>query len=121
ERAEAIFDDLVRFLWGTRRHEIDKKNSPADDRLNFVYIMDAEMREIDQMWHVFLLYTRDYKNFCETYFGEILHHQPDLVPYFETQGFSFLPNLEKFLDYNYDLLGPETIQRWFADSSRATS
>lgn len=116
ERAEVIFADLMRFFWGTRKHTEDKKLSPTNATLDFVFIMDEEMREIDQMWHIFLLYTRDYADFCGRYFGEFLHHQPDLVPFFERQGFEFQTNLEKFLNYSYDLFGEDVLTRWFRSS-----
>jgi hypothetical protein len=119
DRAHDIFKDLLRFFWGTRRHELDRKNSPENDELNFVFIMDVEMKEIDQMWHIFLLYTRDYMNFCQRYFGEYLHHQPDLVPIFEKRGFDFQLNLQRFLNYSFDRFGEATIRRWFAESATA--
>lgn len=116
DRAEDLFKDLLRFFWGTKKHEIDRRQQPSAAVLDFVFIMDEEMREIDQMWHVFLLYTRDYADFCQRHFGEFLHHQPDLVPIFEKEGFKFETNLEKFLNYNFDLFGENVIRRWFAAS-----
>lgn len=120
EHAEIYFKDLLRFFWASKRHQNDRKADPSD-KLNFVFIMDDEMRDIDQMWHVFLLYTEDYMNFCHKYFGEYLHHQPDIVPTLEKgvvdAAESFSANLEKFLDYNYDLLGEDVVRRWFAFSS----
>lgn len=115
-RAEDLFGDLMRFFWGTKNQTLERLNAPMDPRLDFVYIMDDEMREIDQMWHIFLLYTRDYMDFCQDHFGEYLHHQPDLVPIFEKAGFKFETNLEKFLDYNYELFGADVIRRWFSTS-----
>lgn len=116
DRAEEIFTDLMRFFWGTKKHVLDRAQQPENTDLDFFFIMDEDMREIDQMWHVFLLYTRDYADYCEHHFGEYLHHQPDLVPYFENQGFKFETNLEKFLDYTFELFGEPVIRRWFATS-----
>lgn len=31
---------------------------------------------LDEMWHAFLMYTRDYEDFCQRYFGRFLHHAP---------------------------------------------
>lgn len=31
---------------------------------------------IDQMWHTFLLFTKDYKNFCEENLGMFINHEP---------------------------------------------
>lgn len=33
-------------------------------------------QKIDDGWHNFILYTRDYASFCDNYFGRFLHHQP---------------------------------------------
>ena len=78
--------------------------------------MDEEMRDIDQIWHVFLLYTQDYMEFCEKYFAEYLHHKPDVVPNFEKGHFDFETNLVKFLNYIYKNLGEEVVRRWFIKS-----
>lgn len=31
---------------------------------------------IDQMWHTFLLFTKDYRAFCEEYLGKFINHEP---------------------------------------------
>jgi len=115
-KAEQLFEDLLYFFWGTKKHHEDKEKDPNNLNLNFSYVMDTDMEELDLMWHVFLLYTRDYNDFCQKYFGEFLHHQPDLVPEFEEKSFDFKGNLEKFLNYNFDLFGEEVMGRWFAAS-----
>jgi hypothetical protein len=33
-------------------------------------------KAIDDAWHHFLLFTKDYAEFCEEYFGTFLHHVP---------------------------------------------
>jgi hypothetical protein len=32
---------------------------------------------VDDMWHKFLLHTRDYAAFCDAAFGRFLHHEPE--------------------------------------------
>jgi hypothetical protein len=34
---------------------------------------------VDDLWHEFILYTRDYKEFCAKAFGSFLHHSPAVV------------------------------------------
>lgn len=34
-------------------------------------------KEVDEVWHTFILFTRDYAAFCEDVFGYFVHHQPD--------------------------------------------
>lgn len=33
-------------------------------------------RVVDDLWHEFILFTRDYANFCQLAFGRFLHHTP---------------------------------------------
>lgn len=35
-------------------------------------------KEVDKVWHTFILFTRDYAEFCQKTFGFFLHHQPAL-------------------------------------------
>lgn len=34
--------------------------------------------EVDNIWHQFILFTRDYFDFCEHIFGRYLHHSPNV-------------------------------------------
>ena len=120
-QAEQLFSDLMMFFWASKAHAAEKQRDPGDAALDFVFIMDEEMRDIDQMWHVFLLYTKDYMDFCEGNFDEYLHHLPDIVPTFEKGSFEFEANLVKFLDYVYDRLGEDVVRRWFAKSLQSSS
>jgi hypothetical protein len=47
---------------------------------------------IDQMWHTFLLFTKDYKKFCEENLGMFINHEPfeHAAPqaYLETRAFA---------------------------------
>ena len=47
---------------------------------------------IDSMWHTFLLFTKDYKNFCEENLGMFINHAPfeTAAPsaYLETRAFA---------------------------------
>lgn len=115
EEARQTFSDLMRFFWASEKHEQDKLNTPSNE-LDFSFIMDEAMRPIDDIWHIFLLYTKDYMEFCEKYFGQYIHHLPDIVPDMEQSPEKFEENLTKFVSYNYDLLGQETIERWFQAS-----
>jgi hypothetical protein len=35
---------------------------------------------IDDLWHEFILHTRDYANFCHTTLGTFVHHVPSTAP-----------------------------------------
>ena len=36
----------------------------------------APPKAIDEAWHHFILFTRDYMQFCQDHFGAFVHHQP---------------------------------------------
>lgn len=121
DHAEEIFSDLMKFFWAGRKHEDLKAQEPHNQDLDFIYIMDEEMKPIDVMWHTFLLYTKDYMNFCDTYFGEYLHHLPDIVENnLDQDPEKFKLNLERFLSFTFDHLGEDVIRRWYAPHLSAT-
>jgi hypothetical protein len=37
----------------------------------------APPAQIDQGWHEFLMYTKDYQEFCSSHFGKFVHHTPN--------------------------------------------
>lgn len=116
DRAEQLFTDLMAFFWISKKHEEDRLNNPQSPELDFVFIMDHEMMEVDKMWHLFLLYTQDYAEFCQTYFGEFLHHLPDVVPDRKVRSFDVEENLTLFLSYVFDHLGEGFVRKWFRHS-----
>jgi len=34
-------------------------------------------KPVDNMWHTFILFTKDYEKFCEDYLGRFVHHAPN--------------------------------------------
>ena len=114
-RGAELFDDMLRFLWVSRKHKADQAAAPDDRSKDFLFVMHEEMRDIDNMWHNFILYTKDYTEFCHRYFGEYVHHQPDVAETIVQTDEEFAAELERYLSYVYDNLGEETVRRWFAD------
>lgn len=43
--------------------------------------IEPPSKEVDQMWHTFLLFTKDYAAFCERSFGKFVHHVPRTATY----------------------------------------
>jgi len=111
--AEQAFYGVIQYLWLCKKHEMDKKENPNNDAFNFVCGVYPEMREIDDMWHTFLLFTKEYADFCANYFGEFMHHVPET----EDNPSPKLTDTEfsRYLSYIYDNLGEATVRIWFSD------
>jgi hypothetical protein len=69
DEAERIFLETLRWLWYVATTTPSKENPEAHG-------MDSPMFIIDEMWHVFILVTRDYAAFCDEMFGRFIHHDP---------------------------------------------
>ncbi len=113
-KAEDAFNQVLKFLWLCQKYAADKKNHPNDESLNFMCAIHTEMTEIDDMWHTFILFTKDYTNFGMKYFGTYLHHAPSTAEDKKLSPEEFKIDLEHYLSYVYDNLGEETLRKWFA-------
>ena len=70
------------------------------------------MSEIDDMWHTFLLFTKDYMYFCSKYLGQYFHHSPTTSEDKMTEG-EFEIDFARYVSYVYDNLGEKTLIKWF--------
>jgi hypothetical protein len=59
--SEVLFKDMLRFLYISQATNIRPISPP---------------KMIDEAWHTFIIYTKDYAEFCEHYFGRFIHHRP---------------------------------------------
>lgn len=111
DQAEFLFIDMLKYLWLSQKHQMDNIQY-------FLPTMHKEMVAIDEMWHTFILITKDYAEFCNHFFGEFLHHVPEVGEHSEHQPIMDKERFEKefhlFLCYVYDNLGEETVRSWFA-------
>ena len=113
--AEEAFKELMKYLWLSQKLDTDKKYDPTNKNINFSCVMHHEMSDIDDMWHTFLLFTKDYMTFCELHFGKYIHHKPftedDAIPLEE----DFSSELTNYLHYINQNLGEETLLKWFGE------
>ncbi len=114
DRNEAlvIFEETKKWLWLCNK-EFSNKN-----RFNF--LIDDSLLVIDEMWHNFILFTKDYHDFCQINFGHYMHHQPttksDNDNWNEDPKDSFKvykKTLKMQYEYIYDYLGEGTLQTWY--------
>ena len=115
---DVLFKDMLRYLWMSEKHHKDCILNANDQTLKFRNVMHVEMRLIDEVWHDFILMTRDYHEFCHHYFGHFIHHQVNQRDQLDEEASEineeiFAEETERFFSYIYDNLGEETLIRWF--------
>jgi hypothetical protein len=69
--ADDIFLETKRWLW-LCASEIAASSDGVGERIPLF----SQARIIDLMWHTFLIFTKDYTQFCQRHFGFYVHHQP---------------------------------------------
>lgn len=114
--AEDALGELMKFIWLCMKHKTEKKKQPLNQSLNFYCMIHPEMHDIDNMWHTFLLFTKDYQGFCNDYLGGIFFHHEPIT---DAQELELTENYEQeltlYLSYIYDNLGENTLIKWFGE------
>ena len=110
---EEAFEELVKFFWLSLKHQEEKLSFPENNEFDFICVIHSEMKEIDDMWHTFLLFTKDYISFCQQYLGKFFHHSPNTDSEEQITQHDFELDFSRFLSYVYDNLGEETLVKWF--------
>lgn len=110
--ADIIFQDLLRWLWLNAVHTLEL-GSGASDVPHWLGIRTEQM-VIDEMWHAFLLYTDEYRAFCDTYFGFFIGHLPNDNPSDRLSDAELENYLVSYLTYVEKHLGNTTVFRWFS-------
>ena len=110
--ANMIFDEFKKFIWLC--------NARDDQRVS---IIDDPICIIDEMWHLFILYTKEYTAFCTKYFGRYCHHVPTTEEERrqlaqkrragELSYGDYLRAKRERYSMIYDILGKDTFVRWF--------
>jgi len=109
QEAETLFRETLKWLYLCYRSSIDCPESGCS--------MTPDLEKIDWMWHTFLLFTKDYAEFCERYFGFFLHHVPtqDEEEPREVDEAEVRDRLERQYALVYDVLGEQTLREWHDD------
>jgi len=121
--ASTVFKDMLRYLYldaKFQRAMQAKVSGRTRKRLPKVVLVTKQMLIIDEMWHSFVLYTKDYTAFSHKYFGIYIHHVP--APALK-QTPTFIAELDRDEMYTYlkfiqDELGEDVVERWFVEYPR---
>ena len=77
----------------------------------------GEARAIDSMWHTFIIFTREYADFCERYLGAFVHHRPRTIA--EKEAWKDVSVRRASLKSAYETVaeavGTATLEKWFVD------
>jgi len=109
EEAEKIFVEVLKWLWlcAKAKHERNENKNGVPPVLN----VQAGMMILDEIWHIFLLHTSDYEEFCLQYLGTFIHHSPAGLKQFPPSKIE----TEEQLSYIYESLGEETLTKWYVE------
>jgi hypothetical protein len=114
EEAEEVFQETLKWLY----------LCGCSLRAGVACAMTAEIAKLDEMWHTFLMFTRDYADFCEHYFGSFLHHVPNEDEGEEAReegAEAVREQLERQFGLVYDVLGEDTLKRWYEEERYAAA
>lgn len=125
EESEDIFEQVKKWLWLANL----RRCNGIEEGLN----IDHPLVVIDEMWHNFVLFTKEYSAFCLHFFGYYLHHAPategeEQVHREQLKGTS--PAERQSLlkerkrpqyDYIYEHLGKDTFVKWYLEYPRRYS
>jgi hypothetical protein len=71
EEANDIFDQVKSMMW--LMNEMDYDGLRSEEK---AFSIDDSLVIIDEMWHTFILFTKEYDRFCRDTFGYFMHHLP---------------------------------------------
>ena len=122
ELSTDIFNEMKNWMWLCAESAADKVAGRKTPSLAVTYSMTL----LDEMWHAFILFTKDYTDFCKKYFGFYIHHGPttdaqkeEIKSEIEVSPDQYMEELEKDLtfqyEYIYEKLGEKTLQKWYSD------
>ena len=114
ERSEALLIETLKWLWLARRA---REAAPPC----LVLSIQPEILGIDEMWHVFLLFTRDYAALCDAHLGAFVHHDPAPDgPREAVDTAVFAAELGALYGFVHDELGEATLRAWVVEQRFAS-
>lgn len=114
EQSILLFEETKKWFWLCYK--------VIDSGIKTPVFIDDSILIIDEMWHNFILFTKDYERYCVEKFGFFIHHLPTTKS--ESEGWSkdiegnvklYLQNVENQYSIIFDLLGKETLLLWYKD------
>lgn len=101
--AQVLFEDLLGWMWLNKQRAHQGKKT---------YLF-GPLLILDELWHAFILHTRDYLDFSLRYFDSYFHHDVEPV------GLEHIMEEDELRDYLQDcfnFLGEEWVARRFTEA-----
>lgn len=119
EEAQELFEETKKWLW-LSAYSQERKGEAIE------LAISQSTKLIDEMWHTFILFSKDYHDFCEQYFGYYLHHYPTPKARYEQTITEYERSPETVIQKNrelfaaqysliYDVLGEATLLKWYSE------
>jgi hypothetical protein len=120
--AAELFEETKKWLWlsadSIYRESIGETVPPL--------AIGFSMTLLDEMWHTFILFTKDYQAFCKQYFGFYINHAPTtkrekeaVMAEYQADPEAYEAKLEQEISaqysYIYDRLGGDTLSKWYGE------
>lgn len=120
--ADELFQETMKWLWLSAK--MVEAQARGENALGLAITPSTKL--IDEMWHTFILFTRDYCEFCERFFKDYLHHCPTPQDEYERQISEYEASPDEFMakqetrfeqqfEMVFDLLGEDTVVKWYDD------
>lgn len=109
DESNNLFNEVKKWLWICMKRKYDQRNGDISEESRPL-VIHMGMVILDELWHTFILHTKEYQEFCLKYFGEMIHHSPGYP------GFKPLTEEEmtEQVEYIWDKLGEETVDLWYS-------
>jgi hypothetical protein len=114
DEARDLLVETKKWLWLFAKSQEDAAAGGAPPTL----VVDEPLRLLDEMWHTFILFTREYTDYCQKHFGRYIHHAPALQEdgmAGEADRSGAADRLRARYEYVYDTLGEETVLKWYSE------
>lgn len=115
EQSMLIFQETLKWLWLCHESEKVPELTLFIDKTTYI---------IDEMWHTFILFTKDYRNFCLDYFGHFIDHEPSHSGATKSdwkkkdsqlEREKYRSELEAMYEFIERKCGKKTLVRWFRE------
>ena len=119
DEADDIFVQVKKWLWLAHHRRLAGLETGLS--------IDVPIVVIDEMWHNFVLFTKEYTAFCKHFFGYYVHHAPTTEAE-EHEHVEALRTLDRAgrekarkdrmrgqYEYIYDHLGKDTFVKWYLE------